>query len=132
MVHTANNTQLLIVKISNTKIMHDNKYDIMSLHNIYHVPGIKKNLSVSQLTTSWNYVLFGPEDVKIYEDIKITGKPTMERRIVNSIYILSAESTFVDKTQKNETTDLWYARLGHVSYHELKLIMEKFMLKGLP
>ena len=77
--------------------MPGNKYDIVSLHNVYHVSGIKKNLlSVPQLTTSGNYVLFGPKDVKVYEDIKIIGKPTMERRRVESVYILSAESVYVE------------------------------------
>ncbi|KAA0059177.1 integrase [Cucumis melo var. makuwa] len=34
--------------------------------------------------------------------------------------------------RKNETTDLWHARLGHVSYSKLKTIINKSMLKGLP
>ncbi|XP_022928647.1 uncharacterized protein LOC111435492 [Cucurbita moschata] len=102
------------------------------LHNVYHVPDIKKNLlSVKQLTTLENYVLFGPEDVKVYKDVKIIGKLTIEGRRVESVYVLSTESAYVDNTRKNETTDLWHARLGHVGYHKLKLIMEKFMLKGL-
>ena len=42
-----------------------------------------------------------------------------------------AESIYVDKTRKNETTDLWHARLGHVSYYKLKISIEKSMLKGL-
>ena len=107
MVCTTNNTQLSIAHFGNTTIMPDNKSDVVSLHNVYHMPGIKKNLlSVSQLTTSGNYVLFGPEDVKVCEDIKITGKLTIEERRVDSVYVLSAESAYVDKTRKNETTDL--------------------------
>ena len=63
---TTNSTLLSIAQIGNTTIMSGNKSDVVSLHNVYHVPGIKKNLlSVSQLTTSGNYVLFGPEDVKV-------------------------------------------------------------------
>ena len=87
---------------------------------------------MSQLTTSGNYILFGLEDVKAYEDVKIIRKLTIEGRRVDSVYVLSAESAYVDKTQKNETTDLWHARFGHVGYNRLRLIMEKFMLKGLP
>ena len=44
--------------------------------------------------------------MKVYEDIKITGKPTMKGRGVDSVYVLSARSAYVDKTQKNEITDL--------------------------
>ena len=133
MVRTANNTKLSIAQIGNTTIMPGNKSDTVSLHNVYHVPSIKKNfLSVSELTISGSYVLFGPEDVKVYQDVKIIGKSTIEGRRVESVYVLSAESAYVDKTRKNEMTDLWHARLGHISYHKLKLIMEKSMLKGLP
>ena len=128
---TTNNTQLSIAQIGNTTIVPDNKSNTV-LHSVYHVPGIKRNLlSVSQLTTSGNYVLFGPEDVKVYKVVKIIGKLTIEGRRVESVYVLSAESAYVDNTRKNETIDLWHARLGHVGYHKLKLIMEKFMLKGL-
>ena len=35
-------------------------------------------------------------------------------------------------TRKNETADLWHAKLGHVNYSKLKTMINKFMLKGLP
>ncbi|KAH7851221.1 hypothetical protein Vadar_008770 [Vaccinium darrowii] len=94
---------------------------------------MKKNLlSVSQLTSSGNYVVFGPKDVKVYQSLKPVGTPIMEGRRLESIYVMSAESAYVDKTRKNETADLWHARLGHVSYHKLKIMMKKAMLKYLP
>ena len=75
---TTNNTQSSIAQIGNTTIVPDNKSNTV-LHSVYHVPGIKRNLlSVSQLTTSGNYVLFGPEDVKVYKDVKIIEKLTIE------------------------------------------------------
>ena len=39
--------------------------------------------------------------------------------------MMSAESAYVDKTKtrKNETADLWNARLGHVSYQKFKVMM---------
>ena len=107
MVRTTNSTQLSIAQIGNTTIMSGNKFDTVSLHNVYHVPGIKKNLlSMSQLTTSGNYVLFGPEDVKVYEAVKIIGKLTIEGQRVEFVYVLFAESAYVDKTRKNKTTYL--------------------------
>ncbi|KAI3509833.1 hypothetical protein L1887_25356 [Cichorium endivia] len=132
-VLTANNSRLPIAHIGNTTVVPGNESDLVSLQNVFHVPGMKKNLlSVSQLTSSGNYVLFGPQDVKVYKDLKIFEKPTIEGRRVESVYVLSAESAYVDKTRKNETADLWHARLGHVGYHKLKVIIEKSMLKGLP
>ncbi|KAJ9565416.1 hypothetical protein OSB04_001382 [Centaurea solstitialis] len=132
-VQTANNARLPIAQIGKTMIMPGNKADMITLQNVFHVPGMKKNLLlVSQLTSLGNYLLFGPEDVKVYKDIKISEKPTMEGQKVESVYVLSAESAYVEKTRKNETADLWHARLGHVGYHKLKVIMEKSMLNGLP
>ena len=45
---------------------------------------------------------------------------------------MSAQTAYVDKTRRNETADLWHARLGHVNYYKLKMMMKKSMLKGLP
>ncbi|XP_022157658.1 serine/arginine-rich splicing factor RS2Z32-like [Momordica charantia] len=43
----------------------------ISLEDVYHVPGLKKNLvSVSQITDSGRYVLFSPDGVKIVSNIK--------------------------------------------------------------
>ena len=62
---------------------------------------MKKNLlSVAQLTLSGHYVLFGPRDVKVYRDLKISETPTMEGRRLESVYVMSAESAYVDRTRK--------------------------------
>jgi len=45
---------------------------------------------------------------------------------------MAAQDAYVDKARKNEIEDLWHARLGHVSYHKLKVMMQKSMVKGLP
>jgi len=45
---------------------------------------------------------------------------------------MSVETACVDKTRRNETTDLWHMRLGHVSYSKLDVMMKRSMLKGLP
>ncbi|KAH7847776.1 hypothetical protein Vadar_030135 [Vaccinium darrowii] len=132
-VVTANNSRLPITHIGKTVINPRFSLSEVKLQDVYHVPGMKKNLlSVSQLTSSGNYVVFGPKDVKVYQSLKPVGTPIMERRRLESIYVMSAESAYVDKTRKNETADLWHARLGHVSYRKLKIMMKKAMLKDLP
>lgn len=65
----------------------------------------KNLLSVSQLTASGNCVVSQP------------GTPTMEGQRLESVYGMSAESAYLDKTRRNEKSDLWHAHLGHVSYH---------------
>ncbi|KAM2723556.1 hypothetical protein EV1_026500 [Malus domestica] len=132
-VVTADNSRLPIAHIGKTIVTPRYNSNQVPLQDVYHVPGMKKNLlSVAQLTSSGHYVLFGPRDVKVYRDLKISEKPTMEGRRLESVYVMSAESAYVDKTRKNETVDLWHMRLGHVSYFKLSVMVKKSMLKGLP
>ncbi|KAE8733549.1 hypothetical protein F3Y22_tig00001120pilonHSYRG00173 [Hibiscus syriacus] len=132
-VVTADNSRLPITHIGKTIVTPRYNTNQVQLQDVYHVPGMKKNLlSVAQLTSSGHYVLFGPQDVKVYRDVKITETPTMEGRRLESIYVMSAESAYVDRTRKNETSDLWHMRLGHVSYSKLSVMVKKSMLKGLP
>ncbi|KAJ0094619.1 hypothetical protein Patl1_15059 [Pistacia atlantica] len=63
---------------------------------------------------------------------KISKKPTMEGRRLESVYVMSAESAYVDKTRRNETVDMWHMQLGHISYSKLSVMMKKSMLKELP
>jgi transposase InsO family protein len=132
-VVTADNSRLPIAHIGKTIVTPRYNSNQVPLQDVYHVPGMKKNLlSVAQLTLSGHYVLFGPQDVKVYRDLKISETPIMEGQRLESVYVMSAESAYVDKTRKNETTDLWHMRLGHVSYSKLSVMVKKSMLKGLP
>lgn len=45
---------------------------------------------------------------------------------------MTAETSHVEKTRKNEIAYLWHKRLGHVSYKRLKVMMMKWIVKGLP
>ena len=105
----------------------------VELDNVFYVPGMKKNLmTISQLTSVGNFVVFGPNDVKVYHNFKVSGTPLIEGRRMDFIYVMSAETAYVNKTRKNETVDLWNARLSHVSYSKLKTIINKSILNGLP
>ncbi|KAE8695620.1 tir-nbs resistance protein [Hibiscus syriacus] len=132
-VVTADNSRLPITHIGKTVVTPRYNTNQVQLQDVYHVPGMKKNLlSVAQLTSSDHYVLFGPQDVKVYRDVKISETPTMEGRRLELIYVMSAESAYIDRTRKNESSYLWHMRLGHVSYSKLSMMVKKSMLKGLP
>lgn len=49
----------------------------------------------------------------------------MERHKLESIYVMSTESIYVEKTRRNDTVKLWHARLEHVSYHKLKMMVKR-------
>ncbi|KAE8723075.1 PLAC8 family protein [Hibiscus syriacus] len=64
-VVTADNSRLPITHIGKTIVTPRYNTNQVQLQDVYHVPGMKKNLlSVAQLTSSGHYVLFGPQDVK--------------------------------------------------------------------
>ncbi|KAA0037956.1 glutamate receptor 2.8-like [Cucumis melo var. makuwa] len=132
-VITANNLKLPIAHVGKTMIVPRSNSNQVELDNVFYVPRMKKNLVlVSQLTLIGNFIVFGLDDVKVYHNLKVSGTPLMEGRRINSIYIISVETAYLNKTRKNKTADLWHARLGHVSYNKLKTTINKSMLKGLP
>jgi len=132
-VVTADNSRLPIAHIGKAIVTPRYSPNQVPLQDVYHVPGMKKNLlSVAQLTSSGHYVWFGPQNVKVFRDLKIFEKPTMEGRRLESVYVMSAESAYIDETRRNETADLWHMRLGHVNYSKLSVMVKKSMLKGLP
>lgn len=60
-VVTTDDTKLPIAHVGKTVVSPKNSADPMLLQNIYHIPGMRKNLlSVAQLTSSGLFVLFGP------------------------------------------------------------------------
>lgn len=129
----ANNSRLPITQIGKTVVVPRYNPNQVQLQDVYHVPRMKKNLlSVTQLTSSNHYVLFGPKDVKVYRDLKISRMSTIEGRWLESIYVILAKSACIYNTTKTETTNLWHMRLGHVSYQKLSVMMMKLLFKGLP
>ena len=51
---------------------------------------------------------------------------------MEAVYVMSAETVYVDKTRRSDIGDLCHARLGHVNYGKLKIMMKNLMVKGLP
>ena len=131
-VMTVNNSKMSIAHIGNTVVPPQCSPIEAPLQNVYHVPGMKKNLlSVAQLTSSGFFFLFGPKDVKVYRNVEVQEEPLMKERRVESVYVMSIETAYVDKT-KNETAELWHMKQSHVSYSKLDMMMRKSMVKGLP
>ncbi|KAL3497929.1 hypothetical protein ACH5RR_040661 [Cinchona calisaya] len=96
-----------------------------------HIAGDKRKLT--NLTEyKEGRVVVTADNSRVYQNKKITGTPIMQGKWMETVYVMSAQEAYVDKARKNETADLWHARLGHASYHKLKIMMMKSMLKGLP
>ena len=66
-VVAAKNSKMSISHVGKTIIVPRFSPHKVQVDNAYHVPGMRKNLlSVSQLTATGNYIVFGPKYVKIY------------------------------------------------------------------
>lgn len=129
---TADNSTYPVVKEGIVKI--DVNEASVQLNDVYHVPGLKKNLvSVSQITDSGKYVLFGPNDVKVLDNVKNIGADvvlTGEKK--GSLFVMSAGEAYVKKTSQTDNAAIWHARLGHVGYQMLQQISSQRLLDGLP
>jgi hypothetical protein len=66
-VVTANNSRLPISHIGKTTIVPRFGQHQVQVDQVYHVPGMKNLLSVLHLTSSGNYVVFGPKVLKVYQ-----------------------------------------------------------------
>lgn len=132
-VVTANDARLPITHIGEVTCIPRFSKKEAQLQKVFHMPGMRKNLlSVSQLTSSGNFIVFGPNDVNVYQNLKLPDKPIITGRRLDSVYVMSTESAYVKKTCQSETTDLWHTRLGHVGFNKLRVMMSRSILKGLP
>ena len=68
----------------------------------------------------------------MYRDLESLDEPVIKGQRLESVYVMSAQTAYVDKTRKSETVDLWHQRLSHVSFSKLNMMMRRSALKGLP
>nr|DAD45748.1 TPA_asm: hypothetical protein HUJ06_003978 [Nelumbo nucifera] len=132
---TADNSLHPVVREGIFNVIENSSIDEgLSLKDVYHVPGLKKNLaSVSQITDSGRYVLFGPNNVQILSNVKhIEADILFTGKRKESLYVLSANDAYVKKTGQNASAALWHARLGHIGYQLLQKISSQKLLDGIP
>nr|GEW88169.1 hypothetical protein [Tanacetum cinerariifolium] len=78
------------------------------------------------------YVLFGPEEVYVFKEFQTLSVLILKGHKNESVYVLSAEHAFVEKTKDTQNADLWHHRLGHVGYDKLELTMKRELVTRLP
>ena len=71
----------------------------VQLSDVYHVPSLKKNLIyVSQITSSGKDLFFGPNSVKILNDVRnIDADIILEEKRKDSLFVLSAGEAYVKR-----------------------------------
>lgn len=106
----------------------------VKLDDVYHVLGLIKNLvSVPQITDSGKYVLFGPKDVKVLDNVRhISADVILTGAKKGSLFVMLAGEAYVKKTSQTDGVAIWHARLGHVGYQMLQQISSKNLVAGMP
>ena len=129
---TTDNTTHPVVKEGIVKINVGNIE--VQLSDVYHVPALKKyRISVSQITSLGKYVLFGPNSVKILNDVRnIDADIIFKGKRKDFLFVLSAGEAYVKRTSQVDSPTLWHARLGHVGYQMLQIIASNKLIDGLP
>lgn len=106
----------------------------IKLNDIFHVPGLKRNLvSVSQITNSGKYVLFGPSDVNVLDNVKnIAADVILAGEKKGSLFVMTVGEAYVKKTSQTDSPAIWHARLGRLGYQLLQQISSKKLVDGIP
>lgn len=111
----------------------------ITLHNVYHVPNLRKNLlSVSEIEKKNKRVIFDNGTAKIFN--KITRKIVGEAHIKNGLYILNTndidtqlehtETHMINKNNLNES-EIWHQRLCHTNIENVKELSNKELVRRL-
>ncbi|KAG5581089.1 hypothetical protein H5410_051716, partial [Solanum commersonii] len=105
----------------------------VKLSDVLHALGLKRNLvSVSQITNSGKYILFGLNDVKIMDNVKnISTDVGLMGEKKGSLFVMVVGEAYVKKTSQTDSTTIWDAQLGHLGYQLLRQICSKKLVDGL-
>ncbi|KAF3626554.1 hypothetical protein FXO37_30315 [Capsicum annuum] len=132
---TVDNSTYLVAKEKVMTIeVADDKSKSIKLQDVYHVPGLKKNLVyVPQITNSGKYELFGPIDVKVLENVKeISANIIFTGERKGSLLFMSTGEAYVKKTSQTDSAVIWHAWLGHVDYQMLQQISSRKLVDCMP
>lgn len=59
-----------------------------------------------QLTVDENYAVFDLNDINVNQNLKPIRETITDGGRLEFVYVISTQTTYVDKTRKNETMDL--------------------------
>ncbi|KAI9108595.1 hypothetical protein K1719_020479 [Acacia pycnantha] len=96
--------------------------------------GLTKNLvSVPQITDSRKCVLFGPNDVKVLDNVEeISADVIFSGGKKGSLFVMSACEAYEKKTSQTDNLAIRHARLSHIGYQMLHQISSKKLVDGMP
>ncbi|MCH94994.1 hypothetical protein A2U01_0015966 [Trifolium medium] len=130
-VKLGNDTKMAVMGKGNVKLFINGKVHVIT--NVYYLPGLSTNLlSVGQLQERNVTIVFKNDACKGYHDEK--GLIFSTQMTANRMFLIIAPVIIPMclQTSKQEKTQLWHNRYGHLSVNGLKLLTKLNMVNGLP
>ena len=84
------------------------------------------------MTADGFYVLFGAKDVRVLKEFKTPLVSFPRGHKTEVVYVLNAESAYVERAKGKSMADLWQQRMGHTKFEKLDLVMDKNWVFVLP
>ena len=107
-----NGERVIITNESSTYPVMKKKINVdnanVKLDNVYHVPGLKKNLVlVFQITSFGKYVLFGSNEVKVFDNVRnVVANVFLVGEKKDSLFVMSTGEAYVKKTNKIDSATI--------------------------
>ncbi|KAM1053550.1 hypothetical protein ACFX2I_000976 [Malus domestica] len=131
-VKLGNDSSLTVQGKGSVRMEVDGRIHVIT--GVFYVPDLKNNLlSIGQLQEKGLTVLIQQGRCKIFHFEK--GLIMETKMSTNRMFAVVARSPEEQKCLSSQTTDqaqLWHHRYGHLSWHGLKVLQQKKMVKGLP
>ncbi|BFG32908.1 hypothetical protein CerSpe_191820 [Prunus speciosa] len=106
------------------------------IREVMIVPVLDENLlSVGQMVEHGHWLVFGDNEVNIYEDKQMKDLVARVPMKGNRSFPLSLDyvnPAMANRVTMEEPSPLWHKRFGHLNYTSLMLLQEKEMVQGLP
>ncbi|KAL4303488.1 hypothetical protein GQ457_10G006770 [Hibiscus cannabinus] len=107
--------------------------DHKALQEVYYIPKLCSNIiSLGQMTEDGNKVQMAGDTMKVTDN---SGKLVMSvKRNQSRLYKITLKTSkqVCLQTSLDDPAWLWHARLGHVNFHDLKVMGEKKLAVGVP
>ena len=103
------------------------------LKDVYYIPALKSNIvSLGQATEAGCEIRMKDDLLKLYDREGHLMVETVRSR--NRLYkvTMSTDNTHCLQVQRSTETEIWHARLGHVNFETMKLMIKRDLAVGLP
>ncbi|GAU36545.1 hypothetical protein TSUD_277510 [Trifolium subterraneum] len=130
-VKLGDDSKMQVMGKGNVKLSINGRIHVIT--SVYYIPGLKTNLlSIGQIQQKNVTIVFKSDTCKAYHDDK--GLLFATHMSANKMYVIKALVVIPKCLQasKEDTSQLWHMRYGHLSIKGLNTLVKMDMVRGLP